>query len=108
MWVGENESAKFWLSVLNSIRARGVEDILIACIDGLTASGYLKYVDKLAQFARHKIDILGHFELHFYHCTMQVGSGDFQPRFYQESNFFFHRILYFLEPALLFHLFYYS
>ena len=30
MWVGENESAKFWLSVLNSIRARGVEDILIA------------------------------------------------------------------------------
>ena len=36
MWVGENESAKFWLSVLNSIRARGVEDILIACIDGLT------------------------------------------------------------------------
>ena len=36
MWVGENESAKFWLSVLNSIKARGVEDILIAYIDGLT------------------------------------------------------------------------
>ena len=36
MWVGENESAKFWLSVLNSIKARGVDDILIACIDGLT------------------------------------------------------------------------
>ena len=36
MWVGENESAKFWLSVLNSIKARGVEDIMIACIDGLT------------------------------------------------------------------------
>ena len=36
MWVGENESAKFWLSVLNSIKARSVEDILIACIDGLT------------------------------------------------------------------------
>ena len=35
MWVGENESAKFWISVLNSIKARGVEDILIACIDGL-------------------------------------------------------------------------
>ena len=27
MWVGENESAKFWLSVLNSIKARGVERI---------------------------------------------------------------------------------
>ena len=36
MWVGENESAKFWLSVLNSIKTRGVDDILIACIDGLT------------------------------------------------------------------------
>ena len=36
MWVSENESAKFWLSVLNSIKARGVGDILIACIDGLT------------------------------------------------------------------------
>jgi transposase-like protein len=36
MWVGENESAKFWLSVLNELRNRGVEDILIACVDGLT------------------------------------------------------------------------
>ncbi len=33
MWVGENESAKFWASILNSIRNRGVEDILIACTD---------------------------------------------------------------------------
>lgn len=36
MWIGENESAKFWLSLLNSLRNRGVEDILIACVDGLT------------------------------------------------------------------------
>ena len=36
MWVGENESAKFWASVLNSLRNRGVEDILIACTDNLT------------------------------------------------------------------------
>ena len=36
MWVGENESAKFWLSVLNGLRNRGVQDILIACVDGLT------------------------------------------------------------------------
>ena len=36
MWVGENESAKFWLSVLNGLKNRGVNDILIACIDGLT------------------------------------------------------------------------
>ena len=38
MWVGENESAKFWLTVLNSIKNRGVNDILIACVDGLTGS----------------------------------------------------------------------
>lgn len=36
MWVGENESAKFWLSVMNSLKNRGLNDILIACVDGLT------------------------------------------------------------------------
>ena len=36
MWVGENESAKFWLSVMNEIKNRGTDDILIACVDGLT------------------------------------------------------------------------
>ena len=35
MYVGENESAKFWLSIINGLRNRGVEDILIACVDGL-------------------------------------------------------------------------
>ena len=35
IWVGENEGAKFWLRVLNEIRQRGVEDILITCVDGL-------------------------------------------------------------------------
>lgn len=36
MWIGENESAKFWLSVLNDLKNRGVQDILIACVDNLT------------------------------------------------------------------------
>lgn len=36
MWGGENESAKFRAGVLNSMRNRGVEDILIACTDNLT------------------------------------------------------------------------
>ncbi len=36
MWVGENESAKFWATVLNGLKNRGVEDIFIACIDNLT------------------------------------------------------------------------
>lgn len=36
MWVGENESAKFWATVLSSLKNRGVEDIFIACTDNLT------------------------------------------------------------------------
>ena len=35
IWVGEAESAKFWLSVLNEIKNRGVKDILIMAVDGL-------------------------------------------------------------------------
>lgn len=36
IWIGENESAKFWLSVLNELKNRGVQDILIICVDNLT------------------------------------------------------------------------
>lgn len=35
MWVGENESAKYWATVLNSLCNRGIEDIFIACTDNL-------------------------------------------------------------------------
>ncbi|GAL15871.1 mobile element protein [Vibrio astriarenae] len=35
MWIAENEGAKFWLSILTELNQRGVEDILIACVDGL-------------------------------------------------------------------------
>jgi putative transposase len=36
MWISENEGAKFWLSVLTELQNRGVQDILIACVDGLS------------------------------------------------------------------------
>jgi len=35
MWVSENEGAKFWLSVLTDLKNRGVQHMLIACVDGL-------------------------------------------------------------------------
>ena len=35
MWVSENEGAKFWLSVLTDLQNRGVQHMLIACVDGL-------------------------------------------------------------------------
>ena len=34
--VGENESAKYWLGVLNDLKNRGVQDILILCADDLS------------------------------------------------------------------------
>ncbi len=36
IWIGENESSKFWLGVLNELKQRGVTDILIICSDNLT------------------------------------------------------------------------
>lgn len=35
MWIGEQESSKFWLGVLNDLKSRGVNDILINCVDNL-------------------------------------------------------------------------
>lgn len=36
IWIGENESSKFWLGVLNDLKQRGIKDILIMCSDNLT------------------------------------------------------------------------
>lgn len=36
IWISENEGAKFWLGVLTELKTRGVQDIFIACVDGLT------------------------------------------------------------------------
>ena len=35
MWINETESASFWMNALNDLKARGVEDVLIACTDNL-------------------------------------------------------------------------
>jgi len=36
LWISQNEGAKFWLGVLTDLKNRGIEDIFIACVDGLT------------------------------------------------------------------------
>lgn len=36
IYIGENESSKYWLGVLNELKNRGVKDILVLCADGLT------------------------------------------------------------------------
>ena len=35
IWIGKNEGAKFWLQILTELKNRGVEQIYIACVDGL-------------------------------------------------------------------------
>ena len=39
IWIGENETSKYWLTILNELKNRGVQDVLIFAIDGL--SGFL-------------------------------------------------------------------
>lgn len=36
IWVGGNESSKFWLSVLNELKSRGIKDVYLFCVDGLS------------------------------------------------------------------------
>lgn len=43
IWLGGSESSKYWLSVLNGLKSRGVKDILIASVDGL--SGFVEAID---------------------------------------------------------------
>ena len=45
IWVGESESASFWLGVCNDLKNRGVEDILVACKDGL--SGFSEAINSV-------------------------------------------------------------
>jgi len=50
IWVGANESSKFWLSVLNDLRNRGVKDVLIFCVDGL--NGFKEVIGAVYPFAK--------------------------------------------------------
>ena len=42
LWAAQNEGAKFWLSVMSELKNRGVHDIFVACVDGLTCVDGLK------------------------------------------------------------------
>ena len=39
LWIGDAESSKFWLNIMNELKNRGVRDILIASVDGLSGFG---------------------------------------------------------------------
>ncbi len=50
IWIGTNESSKFWLSVLNDLKNRGVKDVLIFCVDGL--NGFKEAIGATFPFAK--------------------------------------------------------
>ncbi len=84
MWMSQNEGAKFWMTVLTELKNRGVQDIFIACVDGLTgfpdaiaatfpetlvqlcmvhmvrnSVAFVSYKDRLRRLRRLKGDLLG-------------------------------------------------
>jgi len=50
IWIGANESSKFWLSVLNDLRNRGLQNALVFCVDGL--SGFKEAIGAVYPFAK--------------------------------------------------------
>ena len=53
IWIAETEGSKFWLSVLTELKMRGVEEILIACVDGLTGFPEAIEVDEARALLAH-------------------------------------------------------
>jgi len=56
MWLAENEDAKFWLNVLTALKNRSLNDILIACVDGL--KGFPNAINAVYPQARIPLCIL--------------------------------------------------
>ena len=50
IWIGANESSKFWLSVLNDLKNRGIQNVLIFCVDGL--NGFKEAIGATFPFAK--------------------------------------------------------
>ena len=59
LWFQANEGAKFWAKVLNDLRTRGVQDILIAVVDGL--KGFPQAIEALNSKIRRAVRTRGHF-----------------------------------------------
>jgi putative transposase len=56
IWISQNEGAKFWLNVLTEIKNRGVEDIFVACVDGLT--GFPEAIEAVYQQTQTQLCIV--------------------------------------------------
>ena len=56
VWIGANESSKFWLSVLNDLKNRGVQNVLIFCVDDL--NGFKEAIGATFTFAKIQMCII--------------------------------------------------
>jgi putative transposase len=73
IWVGENESASFWLGVCNDLKNRGVQDILIACKDGL--SGFSEAINTAFPRTEIQLCIIHQIRNFIEICTLQISKG---------------------------------
>jgi len=56
LWIAQNEGAKFWLLVVTELKNRGVQDILIACVDGL--KGFPEAIETVYPLAKVQLCIV--------------------------------------------------
>ena len=52
IWIGANETSKFWLSVLNDLKTRGIKQVLVFCTDGL--NGFTDAIGAVYPLAKHQ------------------------------------------------------
>ena len=52
IWIGANDSSKFWLYVLNDLKNRGVQNVLIFCVGGL--NGFKEAIGLLSHLLKYK------------------------------------------------------
>lgn len=72
LWASENEGAKFWLQILTELKTRGVQDIFIACVDGLT--GFPEVIE--TSFPRTQVQVC---MVHLVRNSLQFVSDTDQP-----------------------------
>lgn len=77
LWVGEAEGANFWLNVLTELKNRGVEDIFIACVDGL--KGFPEAINSV--FPKTEIQLC---VIHQIRTTLKYVASKDQKQFMQE------------------------
>ena len=66
LYLSENEGANFWLSVLNDLQARGVEDILIASVDSLR--GFPEAINAICPHVKPRVKCTTLFKKDIMHC----------------------------------------